>query len=114
MKEAVTPGVPSHPPALCARVAAYPEDDEVEQPIDARPLELGLSRVLHEFRVLACEDDDAVGPLGVAQDGAAQEDALVVQRVALALPRQGPLKAGQVVVRRLGHDVTVELPCPLQ
>ena len=48
----------------------HPEDDEVEQPVDAGPLELCLSRVLHEFGVLAGEDDDAVGPLRVAEHGA--------------------------------------------
>ena len=52
------------------RSHAHPEDDEVEQPVDAGPLELCLSRVLHELGVLAGEDDDAVGPLRVAEDGA--------------------------------------------
>ena len=38
-----------------------------------------------------------------------QQDALVVQRVTLALPREGALEPGEVVVGRLAHDVSVEL-----
>ena len=38
-----------------------------------------------------------------------KQDALVVQRVAPALPREGALEPGQVVVGRLAHYVTVEL-----
>ena len=38
-----------------------------------------------------------------------KQDALVVQRVAPALPREGALEPGQVVVGRLAHYVAVEL-----
>ena len=38
-----------------------------------------------------------------------KQDALVVQGVAPALPREGALEPGQVVVGRLAHYVTVEL-----
>ena len=41
--------------------------------------------------------------------GTSKQDALVVQRVAPALPREGALEPGQVVVGRLAHYVTVEL-----
>ena len=38
-----------------------------------------------------------------------EENALVVERVAPALPGEGALEPGEVVVGRLAHDVTVKL-----
>ena len=75
--------------------ASHPEDDEVEQAVNARPLELCLSRVLHELGVLPGEDDDAVAPQRVPQHRPAQQDVVVVQRVRLPLPCQRAGEPGE-------------------
>jgi len=92
---------------------SYTKNDEVEEPIDGGALELGFAGVLHEFGVATSEDDDAVAPARVAQDAAAQQDLIVVQRVLLAVPRQGTLKFVQVIVGRFAHDVAVETAHPI-
>jgi len=70
------------------RGPSYAEDDEVEEPVDGGALELGFPAVLHQFRVPAGEDDDAVAPLRVAEDAPAQQDLVVIQRVLPSVPRQ--------------------------
>ena len=43
------------------------------------------------------------------EGGTSKQNALVVQRVAPALPGEGALEPGEVVVGRLAHDVAVKL-----
>ena len=60
---------------------AHPQNDIVQQTVDAGAFELGFARVLHEFGVPAGEHHQAVAPLCVAQHTAPQQDLVVVQRV---------------------------------
>jgi len=70
------------------------QNDEVQQAVDGGAFELGLAGVLHELGVPAGEEDDPVAPGRVAQNGAAQQHTLVVQRELLVPPCQGSLKFG--------------------
>lgn len=91
---------------------SHPEDDEIQQPINRSPFEFRLARILHELRVAAGEDDDAVAPLRVAKDATPQQDFFVVQRILLALPRQSALEFVQVVIGRFANDLSVETAYP--
>jgi hypothetical protein len=90
----------------------YTQNDKVEEPIDGCALEFGLARVLHELRVATGENDDAVAPAGVAEDAAAQQDLVVIQRILLAVPRQSAFELVEVVVGRLANDESVEAADP--
>lgn len=57
----------------------HPQNDKVEESVNACALEFRLARVHHEFGVLAGEDDNTIAPLGVAQDAATQQDLVIVQ-----------------------------------
>ena len=44
----------------------HPYDEDVHEPVDVRPLELGLAAVHHELRVLAREYHETEAPLCVS------------------------------------------------
>ena len=67
---------------------------------------------MHELRVATGEYDDAVAPAGVAEDAAAQQDLVVIQRILLAVPRQSAFELVEVVVGRLANDESVEAADP--
>lgn len=110
---------------------SYPEDKRVHQAVDARPLKLGATAVLHQFGVRAwtrtrkvrpnaqrhrhaftlkhpqtCENDQAVAGLRVAQDTPPQQHVVVGQGVLLVPPEQSPVEMIQLVVWGLTHHFT--------
>lgn len=113
------------------RNVSYPEDKRVHQAVDARPLKLGATAVLHQFGVRAwtrtrkvrphahitdtlsrvkhpqtCENDQAVAGLRVAQDTPPQQHVVVGQGVLLVPPEQSPGEMIQLVVWGLTHHFT--------
>lgn len=88
--------------------SSYSKDDEIEEAVDGGPLELGFPGVLHELRVPAGKEDDAVAPLRVAEHASAQEDLVVIQRVLLPIPDHPAFESVQVIVGRLTNDLPVE------
>lgn len=88
----------------------HPNDNEVEQAIHSSALELRLARVLHQLRVDAGEDDEAVAPLRVPQHAATQQNLIVVQGETLILPDEGALEFVQQVVGSLADDFAIEIP----
>ena len=82
----------------------YTNDEEVHESVDVSALEAGLATVHHQLGVAPSEYDEAVAPLGVAQDAASQQDLVIVNGVRLVLPLHHALKLTQLVVWRLTDD----------
>lgn len=97
-------------PSSQAPPLPHPNDNEVEQAIHSSALELRLARVLHQLRVDAGEDDEAVAPLRVPQHAATQQNLIVVQGETLILPDEGALEFVQQVVGSLADDFAIEIP----
>jgi len=59
----------------------YPYDNEVQQSINTCALELGFSRVLHQFGVFTGKNNQPVAPLGVSQNASSEHHFVIIQRV---------------------------------
>ena len=70
-----------------------------------RPFEGRLPAIHHQLGVPAGEQDESVAPGRVAQDAAAQQQLVVVERVRLLIPRQRSVELVEIVVRRLADHL---------